>query len=58
MTKHEATDTFNRLLEKEYIQKKGTGRGTFYVMKYSEEKQRMKLLGDISEILEVLKKSV
>ncbi len=58
MTKHEATDTFNRLLEKEYIEKKGTGRGTFYVMKYSEEKQRMKLLGDISEILEALKKSV
>ena len=33
LTKHEATDSFNDLIKKEYIQKNGIGRGTFYTIK-------------------------
>lgn len=54
LTKHEATDNFNSLLEKKLIIKSGRGRGTGYFMNYSEDKLRIQALEEIDKLKELL----
>lgn len=54
LTKHEATDNFNSLLEKKLIIKSGRGRGTNYFMNYSEDKLRIQALEEIDKLKELL----
>lgn len=56
LTKHEATDCFNLLLKKELISKAGTGRGTYYIMNYSEDKLKIQLLEEIDKFCTEMKK--
>ena len=58
ISKHEATDTFNILLDKKYIEKFGNGKGTHYKLKFSKDDEKIKKLEYISEILETLKSNI
>lgn len=42
ISKHEATDTFNLLLDKKYIEKFGNGKGTHYKLKFSKDDEKIK----------------
>ena len=44
ISKHEATDTFNLLLDKKYIEKFGNGKGTHYKLKFSKDDEKIKKL--------------
>lgn len=57
-SKHGATDMFNNLIQKEYIEKIGSGKGTYYIMKYSEDDKKIRIIENINEILETLKKHI
>lgn len=54
LTKHEATDNFNSLLEKKLIIKLGRGRGTNYFMNYSKDSLRIQALEEIDKLRELL----
>lgn len=58
LSKHEATDTCNKLLHKKYIEKIGTGKGTYYQLKYSEDEKKMKLLENIDEAFRMIKNKI
>lgn len=57
-SKHEATDTFNFLLEKKYIEKLGIGKGTYYKLNLNENEEKIKMLENISEIIENIKNKI
>ena len=58
LKKHESIKLFNKLLEKNYIEKHGTGKGIYYTMNYSEDEKNIKKLENINEQLEKLKKQI
>lgn len=58
LTKHTATDTFNNLLNKDYLERKGSGKGIYYILRCSEEENRTRFLGQVLDIVEFLKKEI
>lgn len=46
------------LIEKEYIERVGLGRGTFYKLKLSEDEEKIKLLENINETFRKIKQNI
>ena len=54
LKKHEIVELFNTLIEKDYIERVGAGRGAHYIIKYSSEND--KKIRDILKINEKIEK--
>lgn len=55
LTKHEATYSFNSLLKKELIIKRGVGRGIHYIMNYSADKLKLQILEEMEKFCSKIK---
>lgn len=57
-SKKKVNSLFESLIEKEYIERVGLGRGTFYKLKLSEDEEKIKLLENINETFRKIKQNI
>ncbi len=58
LTKHTANNIFNSLIEKDYIEKVGAGKNTHYVLKYSDDRKKIKMIEDLHDLINEIKKTI
>lgn len=49
---------FNSLIEKNYIEKMGAGKNTHYIFKYSDDRKKIKLIEDLHDLINEIKKTI